>query len=236
MTLASEAIDRAYREVNLIAAGANAPTVQQTEALTLLNGILSATFGFAAGEELRDLNIGGEYDESWALNTYAPENVRLVLNLGAARTISLHPQPYEGQRLAVADAGANLATYPLTLDGNGRRIETTATLVLNTSSLAAQWFYRADTGNWQRLELLEVGDDLPFPVEFDDYFVILLAMRLSPRHGRELMQSSAVWLDSMSTQLQARYRRPRPVQDWGSLGLLHQRENIGPWANGNPLL
>lgn len=234
MTLASEAIDRAYREVNLTMAGASASTTQQTDALTLLNTILAGTLGFAAGEELRDLNIGGEYDQSWLLTDYIPENARLVLNLGTARSLDLHPHPYDGQRVAVADAGANLATYNLTLDGNGRRIETAATVTLSTSSLSRQWFYRADLGNWQRLDGLEADDDLPFPTEFDDYFVILLAMRLSPRHGRELAQSSAVWLGSMTTQLEARYRRPRPVQDWGSLGLLEQ-SRFRPWGWGDPL-
>jgi hypothetical protein len=236
MTLASEAIQRAYRESNLVMAGASPSTTQAAEGLVLLNAILPATLGFAAGEELRDLNIGGEHDESDLAEYQVPENARLVLNLGAARTLQLHQHPYEGQRIAVADAGANLATYNLTLDGNGRRIETAATVVLNTSSLSRQWFYRGDTANWQRLDGLVAGDTLPFPTEFDDYFIILLAMRLNPRHGREMAQASAAWLGTMTTQLEARYRRPRPVQGWGSLGLLGQRRDRFGGRYENPLL
>ena len=234
MTLASEAIQRAYRESNIIAAGASANTNQAAEGLVLLNSIHAATLGYAAGEELSDISIGGEYDESGAFGDYLPPNARLALNLTAARTLNLHPRPHEGQRIAIADAGANLATYNLTLDGNGRRIETAATVVLSTNSLARQWFYRADTGNWQRLGDMVSGDTLPFPSEFDDYFIILLAMRLNPRQGRELAAASGVWLQSISSQFEARYRRPRPLQDSGSLGLL------GQWRDGwsdawNPL-
>lgn len=217
-------------------AGASVSSTQETEALTLLNSILPATLGFAAGEELRDLNIGGEFDQSWAADCHVPENTRLVLNLSAARTVELSPWPYEGQRFAVADAGANLATYNLIVDGNGRRIETTATVTLSTSSLSRQWFYRGDTANWQRLDGLVAADTMPFPTEFDDYFIILLAMRLNPRHGRDLAQASAAYLGTMTTQMEARYRRPRPVQDWGSLGLLGEsRFRRAEWPYGSLL-
>lgn len=229
MTTATEAIQRAYRETNLIGSGRSPSTTEAAEGLVLLNSILSATLGFEAGEELTDLNIGGEFDDSGRFPIYVPANARLVLNLTSARTLQLHPRPYEGQRVAVADAGANLASANLTLDGNGRRIETTATVVLSTNSLARQWFYRADTANWTRLTGLVAGDDLPFPSEFDDYFIIVLAMRLNPRQGRELAQSSASWLQTISTQLEARYRHPRPLQDSGSLGLLGQTGYRDSW-------
>lgn len=142
-----------------------------------------------------------------------------MLNLAAARTLKLSPSPHEGQRVAVADAGANLATYNLTLDGNGRTIEGAATQVLATDGMVRQWLYRGDTANWVRLTDLALDDDLPFPTEFDDYFAILLAMRLNPRHGRTLMEESAAWFTGREGAFEARYRRPRPVQDWGTPGL-----------------
>lgn len=235
MTLASEAIQRAHRESNLIAAGASPTTTQAAEGLVLLNNILTATLGFAAGEELTDINIGGEHDQAWTTNDYIPQNARLVLNLTSSRTLNLHPSPYEGQRVAIVDTGGNLATANLTLDGNGRRIESATTAVLSTNSLSREWFYRADTGNWTRLAVLSDSDSLPFPGEFDDYFIILLAMRLNPRFGRQLAVESSAWLQSTSARLEARYRRPRPVQDWGSLGLLDQSRAYEPSGFWNPL-
>lgn len=221
--LASEAVTAALREGNLLGINATASTAQLAEGLTLLNSVLLASVGYEAGEELADLNIGGTFDQSALVTQYVPENARLVLNISGARTLYLHPQPYEGQRVAVADAGNNLATYNLTLNGNGRRIEGATTVVLSTNSLSRQWFYRADLGQWKQLTSLALSDALPFPAEFDDYFRILLAMRLNPRYGQELAQGSAVYLNSISSQLEARYRKPRRPQDWGSLGLLNQR-------------
>lgn len=231
MALASAIITAAYREGNLLSINASPTTAQQTEGLDRLNALLSATIGFDAGRSLRDLPIGGEYDAT--PSEYAPEDVRLITNLTAAQTIKLHPHPYDGQRIAIADAGNNLATYNLTLDGNGRRIEAASTVTLNTNNLTREWIYRADLGEWKRLSTLTASDSLPFPTDFDDYFIILLAMRLNPRYGQELQQGSAIWLEGMANRLEARYRKPRPLQEWGSLGLYGQGErSYGSFARG----
>lgn len=218
--LASDAIKAALREGNLISISATPTDAQNTEGLTLLNGILAATPGWAAGGELADLNYGGTYDESAVTTTYLPADVRLVLNLSAAASLNLHPKPYDGQRLALVDSGNNLATYNLVLSGNGRTIEGAATLTLSTSGSTRQWLYRADLGDWKRLTDLVLADSLPFPSEFDQYFAVLLAMRMNPRYGQELQQGSALWLEQMSNQLEARYRKPRPPAELGTAGLL----------------
>jgi hypothetical protein len=225
---ASETIVSAYRESNLVGVGRSLTSGQEAEGLTLLNGLLPATIGSEAGEELADINIGGPTDLI-ALE-YAPVNARLVLNLAAGRTINLHPKPHDGQRLAVVDAGGNLSTANLTLDGNGRLIEGASSLVLNTDGEAREWFYRADLGDWKRLSSLDLADDLPFPREFDDYFSILLAMRLNPRHGRELAASSMAWLQAQANRLEARYRRPRPFQDYATIGMRHHDAVDSAWA------
>lgn len=237
MALASDIVARAYRESNLIALSGTATTAEQAEALALLNSLILSTVGNEAGEELSDLNIGGQFDQSGYVSSGVPENARLILNLSGARSIDLHPTPYDGQRIAIADAGANLATNNLTLDGNGRRIETAASVTLNTNSLARQWMYRADTGNWVKITDLVAADTMPFPTEFDDYFIVRLAIRLNPRNSAQLAQESANALERAEGQLRARYRKPRPVQDMGSLGLMGQTSGgIGGANAGNPLL
>jgi hypothetical protein len=229
MATASEIIVSAYRESNLVGVDRALTTAQETEGLSLLNNLIPATIGNEIGEEFCDLNVGGEYDDVYIWE-WLPENIRLVLNNASERTFKLHPRPYDGQRLAVTDPGSALSTANVTLDGNGRQIEDAATLVLNTDGLDAQWLYRADLGNWVRITDLVAADTMPTPREFDDYWSILLAMRLNPRHGREMVQSSASWLDSMANRLEARYRRPRDQQDWGSLGLLGQTDG---YLNGS---
>lgn len=231
MALVSTIVEQAFREGNIVGENSFPTPRQANEAVTLLNGLVSAAVGYEVGDGLADLTLGGEWDQSWSMNGYVPENARLVLASGGATTVQLHPSPYDGQRFAIADAGRNLATANLTLDGNGRLVEGTATKVLTTNGLVAGWLYRADLGDWKRIEPLEAGDAFPFPAEFDDYFSILLAMRLASRFGGTLPATSAAWLERMSAQIQARYRKPRPVQDWGSLGLLHQRRwDYGGWS------
>lgn len=223
MALASEIISRAYRESNLISISRSPTTAEAAEGLSLLNSLVLSTIGNEAGQELADINVGGSYDQSGAVTSSIPDNVRLVLNQTAARTLYLDPYPYDGQRVAVADAGANLNTYNLILNGNGRRIETAATVTLNTASLSRQWMYRADTGNWVRITDMVAGDTLPFPTEFDDYFITSLALRLNPRNSAAIPEETMAALDRSRAQLQARYRKRRPSGDPGILGLMGQR-------------
>lgn len=224
MTLASDIISRAYRESNLTSLAGGDSAAQQTEALPLLNEQLLSSLGFEAGAELSDLNIGGDFDQSSYCTQWVPANARLVLNLSGAVTLKLDPQPYEGQRLAIADAGNNLATYNLTLDGNGRRIEGASSLTLDTDGDSRQWLYRADTADWVKITALAASDTMPLGQEFDGFFTTRLAMRLNPRYGQGLSQGTVAELAKVETKLRARYRKPRPVQDV-PLGLMGSRRS-----------
>lgn len=228
MTLASAIITSAYRESNLIAIVSTPSTAEVTEGLALLNSLILSVLGNEVGKELHDIAIGGAYDQSQFVSSWIPENVRLALNLAAARSVSAHPRPYEGQRMAIADVGNNLATRNLTISGNGRLIEAASSITLNTNGLSRQWMYRGDTGNWVRVSALASSDEMPFPVEFDDYFQTRLALRLNPRHSAATAQETIAALKRAETQLRARYRRPRPQQDMGTLGLLNSnRDGFG---------
>jgi hypothetical protein len=206
MTLVSSIITDAYRESNLIPLIATPSANQVTEALRRLNNIIMSTVGNEAGDELRDLNYGGDYDQSTCLREWLPRNVRLVLNLDAAVSLDAHPYPFEGQRLSFIDVGDNLNTYNVTISGNGRLIEGASSVTLSVDGDSRQWMYRSDTGNWVKIEELEEDDDMPFPLEFDDYFITALAMRLNPRYGQELHPLSLEALRRSRSQLRSRYR------------------------------
>jgi hypothetical protein len=233
MTLASDIILRAHRESNLIPLVAVPNANQTAEALPLLNEQFLGALGFEAGNDLSDLNIGGQFDQSAYCAQWVPANARLVLNLVGATTLKLYPQPYEGQRLAVADAANNLAANNLTLDANGRRIEGGATVVLNVNGDARQWLYRADTANWVKITALAAGDTMPLPQEFDSFFTTRLAMRLNPRYGQSLSQATVAELARIEGKLRARYRKPRPVHDMGTLGLIGQRRGAFGLSQGD---
>jgi hypothetical protein len=67
--------------------------------------------------------------------------------------------------------------------------------------------YRSDTGNWVKIEELEEADEMPFPSEFDDYFTMMLAVRLNPRYGQTLSPDGAAMLRRWKNALRNRYRR-----------------------------
>lgn len=212
MTTALSIITDAYRESNIIPMGVSPNTNQQTEALARLNSLVLSTIGNEVGDALDDLNIGGNYDQSSLTDEFIPDNARLVLNLSAADTLKLHPSPIEGQRVSVVDAKDNLATYNLTIDGNGRQIEGASSVVLNVNGETRQWMYRADLGEWVKISALLIGDALPFPQEFDDYFITMLAMRLNPRYGQALSNETMLAMRRARSQLRARYHAWRQIR------------------------
>jgi hypothetical protein len=204
-TLASSIITDAYRESNIIPMGNTPTTNQQTEALGRLNTLLHSTLGNEVGDALYELIIGGSNSQAELLNDYIPDNTRLVLNLAAATTFKLDPYPFEGQRLAIVDVLGNLATYPLTLSGNGHQIEGVSSLVLSTNSYTGQWIYRGDVGGWVKFSTLLLTDQIPFPTRFDDYFITMLAMRLNPRYGQSMAPESLEALKRARSQIRSFY-------------------------------
>lgn len=226
MTLVSDIIKYAYRESNLIALASAVTSNQSSEALALLNSLVLSTVGNEAGDDYVDLVVGGSYDQSDLIGDWIPDNTRLLLNLTGTKRYYLDPYPFDGQRFAVVDVDTNLATYNITIDGNGRNVENAATLVLNTNGLNRQWMYRRDTGNWVKITSLTTGDQLPFPSEFDDYFITMLALRLNPRYGQELQGASLEALRRSRRQLRAKYNPPRPIDpDFDSRGLMAESNN-----------
>jgi len=218
MTLISAIITDAFRESNKIAVGTAPTTAMQTEALTLLNRIFASVMGWEVGENLRQWPVGttgyveapaGASSDLWV---YPPTNSMLACNLSSAQTIYLPQQPSDGARIGVQDLQGNFATYNLTLNGNGRTIEDAATLTLSTNSLNRSWFFRADLGDWVRFTDLALTDALPFPSEFEDFFVIALAIRLAPRLGPPIGAETLAAYKRSQQQFIARYVQSQPLE------------------------
>jgi hypothetical protein len=158
-----------------------------------------------------------------------------MLNLQSSVDLYLHPEPDNGSRFAVIDVAGNLSTNPVNVHGNGRLIENAISITLNTDSLDSEWFYRSDTANWTKYAPLIAGDTFPFPEEFDDFFITLLAMRLNPAYGVALDQQSGEVLRRSRTQIRSRYRQNIPTRP--ELGLLRmpmvsaEREGWEYWSS-----
>lgn len=210
MTLLSEIIQQGYRDANIIPIGSTPTTNELAEGLKRLQVIIMSVLGMEGGEQLSAFPIGNnnvsqpsDYVPDPPL--YLPINVRLVCNLSSAQTLYLNPLPQDGSRMAVIDASGNFATYNLTLNGNGRKVDGTTTDVLSTNSQSIQYFYRADLGDWKVISSLASSDEMPFPVEFDDMFVIMLAMRLVHRNAQKVSQESVLMMERSREQFRARY-------------------------------
>jgi hypothetical protein len=133
------------------------------------------------------------------------------VNLAEPVTIHLHPNPQDGARFALNDVAGNLSTYNVTLDGNGQRIESAVTLTLSTDNTNSEWFYRADTGNWVLFSPLILTDTFPYPEEFDDFFIIMLAMRLNPAYGTTIDGQIQSMLSRATRQMKARYSNKKRI-------------------------
>lgn len=232
VTLVSDIIRDAYRESNLIAISTEPTGGQREEALRLLNRLLASVFGNEEGEQLFPVPIGsngisrpsgfpGYQNAPSTPGWTAPLNSRLILNLTQATQVWLNPAPFDGSRFAINDHSGNLATYPLTVNGNGSRIEGGPSTVFNTNGLTREYMYRADRGAWQLVTPIAETDEWPFPPEFDDMFIIMLAMRLNPRSNITTAEESLLAYRRSLTQFRARYRQSS--QGDVDLGLLMTR-------------
>jgi len=219
MTLVSEIISGGYRESNTLAINQTIEPEQTVEALALLQTLVLSAVGGELGYIMEDWNIssaayvrpnGIAIPASQVASFTVKPNSRLICKLTAPLTLLLDPMPQDGQRVSVVDAGSNFATYNLTINPNGHKIEgTTANEVLSANDTAKQWIYRSDTGDWVLLDTLTDASEMPFPKDFDDYFKILLAMRINPRYGKTLDAQSKGRLDQQALQFVNRYTQSR---------------------------
>ena len=219
MSLISSIITDAYRECNMLPLG-RAPSVNQaTEALRLYNQLLATIYGSDAGESLVDWPLGGFGQDEPQLPQQPtldmlqrPDiNSRLIATNPAPIRVYLTPQPQDGSRYGIVDPFSRLAAFPVTLDANGRVIEGAPTLALSTNGLDREWIYRADLGAWLRVSNVLATDDNPFPTKFDTMFIVMLAIRLSPRYGRAMTDESISALKTVRRDFVARYLQSAPL-------------------------
>lgn len=220
MTLISSIITDAFREGNVLPLAKAPSDNQAAEALRLLNALFSSIYGGEAGETLTDWPLGNFGRESPEYNlAYTDERIdhptinrRLLVLNETAKTVYLTLRPQDGARMGIADPFGRLASVPVTLNANGRTIEGTATLLLNTNGLFREWFYRADLGGWVRLTQKVAADEMPFPDDFDNFFITLLAMRLNPRYGRTMDEQSGIIFKADRRKFVSRYLQSMPLE------------------------
>lgn len=227
MTSLRQIVTDSLRESGLIPIGTSPEADEFEEGLRRLQSIIKSLYGGLAGENFQTLSYGSAgLDNSWARaedqsvyiqNAYIPPNTRLVCNIDAATTLFLAPNPQDGARFAIKDNLAVFDTSAVTLHANGRQIESAGSVVLGTASLNREWFYRADLGSWERVTDLTADSELPFPEEFDDLLISLLAMRLNPRYGQDTKSETVMLMKDRKSSFRARYRQVTQVPSENAL-------------------
>lgn len=243
MTTVASIINSAFRETNLTPLGVSPDTNQTAEAFTLLSTIVSGVLGNEAGENITPMPLGqNEIDAPggypwWSNelpgNVFVPTNTRVMCNLTGPGRINLHPLPHDGARMGIVDVSQNFDLYPLTINGNGRSIEGEDEMEYDEAGTIRQWVYREDLGNWVTVIPLELDGEMPWPPEFDDMFIIMLAYRLNPRYGQTIHPASVEALRQAMSKFSARYKQSNtqmPVED-GLLYLTHWNRYWGRGAN-----
>lgn len=219
--LVSEIIQQAFRESNLIPVGTSPNAAEQTEALAVFNRLVNSLYGFELGENMFDWQVPFVYtapynetnprdpygDNTIQQNNIQPvQNRRLVTQLSANTTVYFPQFPNDGARMGLADTGSGV--FELTINGNGRLIEGAASVTVTPATDAPRaWLYRADLGEWVRVDSLATSDDSPFPEQFDDMLVAGLCIRLAPRYGVQVDESTALAFNKGKTAFKARYRQ-----------------------------
>lgn len=219
MTTALAIVTQGYRESNLLAIRGTLTDEQVAEGLERLNALIASVFGFEAGTKLSEWPVGtstgtAEISTSWTRADwqYPPQNVQLLVYSPAEETIFLPPFPDNGARIGVLDVLGQLSAFPITLDGNGKLVDNEFSIQIAIDEFGGEWFYRSDLASWLQLTSLLVDSEMPFPLQFDDLFQTLLAMRLNPRYGRSIDPQTKAILDRSMGQLRAMYRQKREVR------------------------
>lgn len=225
MTQCADILEQAFYEAGLVMELQHPSPTQMRRGMVTLKGIVEFLCGGSAGEYLNAWPLGNfgrgpqyNYLPSVQVLQRPPLNAQLIATNMNAMTVYLPVNPSDGARFGVNDPFGRLSTVPITLDGNGRTIGGAASVVVNADNLKSVYFYRDDLADWKIVTPLLITDDLPFPEEYDQMFLLMMAMRLNPVYGRTLSGTQNQWLKEFRQQFTARYVQSSPLQINPDLG------------------
>lgn len=198
MTTISALIQSAYREGNLLAAGASPTANELTEAVAEYNSLVTNLLTFQRSNNLMDViaNAGATYPMTVSKHTR-------IVQQGGTGTINFPAVPDDGARMGLIQGSTSGGT--LTLSGNGYTINGTATSVFAAPSAATEWFYRGDVGDWKVVKTFASSDDSIFPQVFDDMIQAYIFMRLASRYNKQISPSTQAVYDRGLEQFTSRY-------------------------------
>lgn len=214
MATLSQIITRAYRESQILDISAFPSADQESEALEILNGILRRyqrqpvmTVWLGSFDDVKRQRgqIFRDFTP-YRLQYSVPQDCFVNVNLEDPTEVYFPCDPGDGARINIIDVNNSLAASPLTIYGNGNRINGGTSEVISTNGAQVEYFFRRELADWRTIPASFVASSIiPFDSQFDDMFVIELAMRLNPRYGDSLSDLSMAAHELMRQLFNGRY-------------------------------
>ena len=213
MSTLSQIIQRGFRESQILDIDRAPSAAQEAEALVILNGIIKrhtrpSTVTVWLGDTKNIHPQRGTILKDFTPlvdNRAIPQDTFVNLLLDQSYSVMLPPEPGDGAKLSFIDVAGTLASFPLTLLGNGNLVAGNTSATLSDNNSTTTYLYRRDLANWQLVSTLLTTSSMPFPEEFDDMFVIELAIRLNPRYGKEISGVTAEMYQQIRSRFIGRY-------------------------------
>jgi hypothetical protein len=184
--------------LGILGEGQTPSYAEAADGLDVFNQMQRGFFGDLIGVKL----------EPVAASTVTGQYGALYQGIGAAFTLTLPDNPKDGWRIGVADAALAFATFNATIARNGRLLEgAAANLTLNTNGANRVWFYRIDSGNWEREKDLALTDNIYFADDCITGVCALLAIALANEYGREPPAATTALAQAGTERLRIRYGR-----------------------------
>lgn len=182
--------------------GAVASGALASDMLTALNEVKRSMFGAEIGSKLSPQAVAG--------NTVQAENGgEYAIPGGAAAYVTAPLNPRGGDRFGVVDAGLAWSAYPLTVNPNGRLIQTSlggtttnGNVTLSTAGNNTRWWYRGDTATW----LPEADWALTSVIEFPDTLTAYLPWLLAVAVGSDLGVDITEYTAGLAQEGRAKFR------------------------------
>lgn len=192
-TTCLDTITHAMRSIGVLAIGRELKAAEAVEGLFRLQAIIDGLFGNGVGLKLTDTDVTGDVD-------VATDSRNLVAATNAI-TLTFPQSPANGARVQIKDMAGNFATYPVTIDGNGRHVEGSATATISMNGTDTTWVYIADDANWAKVAPLALTDTMP--IADDEFFTLNLAKRMAPTYGAQFVDD--VGLLRAANRIRARF-------------------------------
>lgn len=207
MTTCLSIVTSALRVCRVIGAGQTPPAGDAADAMSALQRRIRHLAGYGAAYPYRQRVVSGSH-------TIHRDDMGADCVVTATATLTLPENPRPGARVRVRA----LPGVTVTVARNGLLIAGAASDATVSAGAMAEWMFRDDLGSWNLISALSLSDEMPYPDEFDDAWIYILAAVIGPEYGsnHELSQTQIAHAQHGYTRLAAKYvpSLPAPIDPY----------------------